>query len=266
MICAVLMVFPVFWTILCSFLTEEMIEKLFGTAQSAVSISEIITNISLQQYKVVLLLSPDYLIRFWNSCLLVIPIVLFQLVTAGAAAYGFLRLRGKAAVMLFFGYVVIMMMPYQVTVIPNYMAVKGMGLLNTNWAIWLPGIFSPFSVYLLTKYMKRIPESLFEAAQIDGAGEWKMFLKVAVPLCKGELTACAMLIFIDSWNMVELPLVMFSGMLSYPLSVYLSRIREGALGISFAAAVVYLIPVILVFLYGEEDLTRNIASGTGIKG
>ncbi len=263
---AALMVFPVFWTVACSFFKESFIETIFASGKAVVNISELIHSISLEQYQVILLLSPDYLLRFWKSCLLVIPIVIFQLMIAVTTAYGFLRLRGKAAVILFFTYIVIMMMPYQVTVIPNYMAAKTMGLLNTNWAIWLPGIFSPFSVYLLTKYMKRIPVSLFESAQIDSAGEVQTFWNIAVPLCKGEMTACGMLVFIDYWNMVELPLVMFTDMLSYPLSVYLSKIRTGSVGISFAAAVVYLIPVILMFLYGEEDLTKNLSSSAGLKG
>lgn len=259
-------VFPVFWTVVCSFVPEHVIEQGFLELQDGrkINFGSFLGKYSLEQYKAVLITSPDYLFRFWNSIFLVVPIVVFQLMIACLTAYGFCRVKGKLAAMLFFVYLILMMMPYQVTVIPNYLAMKEMKLLDTNWAIWLPGIFSPFSVYLLTKYMKRIPGALFEAARIDGAGETAVFFKIAMPLCRGEIVACGLLVLLDYWNMVELPLVMFSKAFSYPLSVYLSKIQEGAIGISFAAAVVYLVPILLVFLYGEEELVSGIAFFNGV--
>lgn len=99
------------------------------------------------------------------------------------------------------------MMPYQVTLVPNYLVLNWMKLLDTNWSIWLPGIFSPFSVYLITKYMRRIPVPLIEAAKIDGANEFQVFTKICIPICKGVITTCAILVFMDYWNMVEQPLL-----------------------------------------------------------
>jgi multiple sugar transport system permease protein len=141
-----------------------------------------------------------------------------------------------------------------------------MHLLNTNWAIWLPGIFSPFAVYLLTKYMKRIPTSLIEAAKIDGANEWQIFLQICVPICKGITTSCAILIFMDYWNMVEQPLLFFSDSDKYPLSIFLSRINAQEIGLAFAAATVYMIPCLLLYLYGEEQLVEGVAYQGSVKG
>ncbi len=132
-----------------------------------------------------------------------------------------------------------MMLPYQVTVIPNYEAIRALHLLGTRFSIWLPGIFSPFSVYLLTKYMKRIPVEILEAAEVDGAGIWRRLWSIVIPISKGEVAAAAILVMIDYWNQVELPRVMFDDAFQYPLSVFLSQIREGAFGIVFAAAVIY---------------------------
>ena len=168
--------------------------------------------------------------------------------------------------MVFFGYIILMLMPYQVTLVPNYLVAEWFKILNTNWAIWLPGIFSPFSVYLLTKYMKRIPKALFEAAQIDGAGEWQMFRKIAMPICKGAIYSCAILVFIDYWNMVEQPLILFTDTEKYPLSVFLSKINEGEIGLAFAVATIYMIPGLLIFLYSEEYLVEGITYQGGIKG
>ena len=222
--------------------------------------------VTFSQYITVLLKSPDYLLKFWNSIILVVPIVIFQLVVAVFAAYGFTRAKGKLSAIVFFAYIILMMMPYQVTLVPNYLVLQWMNLLDTNWAIWLPGIFSPFSVYLITKYMKRIPVSLLEAARIDGAGEWQVFAKICVPICKGIITSCAILVFIDYWNMVEQPLLFFTNTDKYPLSIFLSKINSQEVGLAFAVATIYMIPSLLIFLYGEEQLVEGIAYQGSVKG
>ena len=166
--------------------------------------------VSFSQYATILFKSPDYLLKFWNSLVLVVPITVFQLIVALLASYGFARTKGKVSAIIFFAYIILLLMPYQVTLVPNYLVLDWMNLLNTNWAIWLPGIFSPFSVYLLTKYMKRIPVALVEAARIDGANEWQIFSRIYVPISKGIIISCVILVFMDYWNMVEQPLLLFT--------------------------------------------------------
>ena len=138
-----------------------------------------------------------------------------------------------------FAYVILMMMPYQVTLVPNYLVLNWMKLLDTNWSIWLPGIFSPFSVYLITKYMRRIPVPLIEAAKIDGANEFQVFTKICIPICKGVITTCAILVFMDYWNMVEQPLLFFNDTDKYPLSIFLSKINAQEVGLGIAVATFY---------------------------
>ena len=198
--------------------------------------------------------------------ILVVPIVGFQLLVALLASYGFTRYRGRIKEMVFFAYIILMLMPYQVTLVPNYLVSGWLHILDTRWAIWLPGIFSPFAVYLLTKYMRRIPVSVMEAAQIDGAGEWQIFRHICMPLCKGCMCSVAILIFIDYWNMVEQPLILLSDDSMHPLSVFLSKIKKGEIGLAFAVATIYMIPTLLVFLYGEDYLVEGITYQGGIKG
>ena len=152
------------------------------------------------------------------------------------------------------------------TLVPNYLVSDWLGILDTRWAIILPAIFAPFSVYLLTRYMRRIPSSYIEAAKLDGAGEWQIFTKVALPLCQGALYSVAILVFIDYWNMVEQPLILLSDSEMHPLSVFLSEINAGEVGLAFAVAVIYMVPPILLFLYGEEYLEDGITYSGGIKG
>ncbi|MGN0586333.1 MAG: carbohydrate ABC transporter permease [Oscillospiraceae bacterium] len=222
--------------------------------------------VSFSQYYTVLFKSPDYLMKFWNSVILVVPIVVFQLATAALAAYAFARLKGRLKEIIFFVYIIVMLMPYQVTLVPNYLVSDFLGILNTRWAIILPAVFTPFSVFLLSKIMRRIPVSFIEAAKLDGAGELQIFRYIALPLCKSVMYSVAILVFIDYWNMVEQPLVLLNDESLYPLSVFLSRINSGEIGLAFAVATIYMIPTLLMFLYGEDYLVEGISYSGGIKG
>ena len=198
--------------------------------------------------------------------ILVIPIVIFQMVIALLASYGFARYRGRLRQIIFFAYIILMLMPYQVTLVPNFFVSEWLGIIDSNWAIWLPGIFSPFAVFLLTKCMRRIPVGIIEAAKIDGAGEFKIFTQICIPLCKSAIASVCILLFIDYWNMVEQPLILLSDSDMHPLSVFLSKINQGEIGIAFAVATIYMIPTLLVFQYGEEYLVEGITYQGGMKG
>ena len=159
-----------------------------------------------------------------------------------------------------------MLMPYQVTLVPNYIIDNALGILNTRWAIILPGIFSPFSVFILTKYMRRIPSARVEAAELDGAGEFDIFLKIFMPLSRPTLYSVAILVFIDYWNMVEQPLILLTDAEMYPLSVFLSQINQGDTGVALAIAVIYMVPPVLLFLYSEDYLIDGISYSASVKG
>ncbi len=275
---AILFLTPIVLTISNSFMSSSEISANYGSVFAVnenggkvyiaekVNLKFIPDMVSFSQYITVLLKSPDYLLKFWNSVILVVPIVVFQLTVAALAAYGFARYTGKLRSIIFFSYVILMLMPYQVTLVPNFLVADWLNTLDTYWSIWLPGIFSPFAVYLLTKFMKRIPYSVIEAAQIDGAGEWQIFRRICLPLCKGALCSAAILVFIDYWNMVEQPLILLSDAEKHPLSVFLSKINAAEVGLAFAVATIYMVPSLLVFLYGEDYLVDGITYQGGIKG
>ena len=275
---AVLFLMPIILTITNSFMSASEISANYGSVfatnsrggkvyiSEKVNLKFIPDMVSFSQYITVLFKSPEYLLKFWNSVVLVGPIVVFQLFVAALASYGFTRYRGRIREIIFFSYIILMLMPYQVTLVPNYLVAGWFKTLDTYWAIWLPGIFSPFAVFLLTKFMRRIPTSVIEAAQIDGAGEWQIFKRVCMPLCKGAVCSAAILVFIDYWNMVEQPLILLSDAEKHPLSVFLSKINAGEIGLAFAVATIYMVPSLLVFLYGEECLVDGMTYHGGIKG
>ena len=273
---SVMFLLPTVLTITNSFMSEAEIKAnygmIFSTTQGGyvsktVNLKFIPDQVTLSQYVTGLIKSPEYLLKLWNSILLVVPIVILQVAVASVAAYSFFtRWRGKLRSGIFFFYVILMLMPYQVTLVPNYLVSSWLGILNTRWSIILPGMFAPFSVFLLTKFMRRIPFSLIEAAKVDGAGEWEIFTKICLPECRSALYSIAILVFIDYWNMVEQPLILLPDADAQPLSVFLSQINAGEIGLAFAMATVYMIPSLLLFLHGEEYLVEGIANSGSVKG
>ncbi|MBO5265102.1 MAG: carbohydrate ABC transporter permease [Ruminococcus sp.] len=275
---AFMFIVPTILTISNSFMTSNeitanygaMLNNMNGTEKTFISdklnLKFIPDKVTFSQYVSVLFKSPEYLLKFWNSVILVVPITVFQLLVALFASYGFARSSGKLKNIIFFSYIILMLMPYQVTLVPNFLVADKFGLLNTRWSIILPGIFSPFSVFLLTKIMRRIPSSYIEAAKLDGASEWQILFHICIPLCKSALFSVALLVFIDYWNMVEQPLIMLKDKEMHPLSVFLSEINTGDIGLAFAVAVIYMVPSLLMFLYGEEYLVEGITYSGGIKG
>lgn len=275
----ILAIVPIFYTFLNSFMSSKEIADNYGVIFQSLSghakngakyldktpvLRMVPQQVSIDQYKNLLFMSPAYLLKFWNSIILVVPIVLGQMIVACMASYGFARFRNKVIEVIFFSYVILMLMPFQVTLVPNYMISEKLGILNTNWAIILPGIFSTFAIFLLTKYMRQIPSAYIEAAKLDGATEWQIFTKIALPTCKSAIFALIILLFIDYWNMVEQPLVLLTDVDKQPLSVFLSQINEAEIGIAFAASALYMIPPLLIFLLGEEYLVEGI-SRSGVK-
>ena len=278
---AMLFLLPTVLTIANSFMTSSEISANYGvmfgnmTDSEKTYISEDVNlkfipdKVTIAQYRSVLITNSDYLVKFWNSVWLTVPITIFQLLVAILTSYGFSRYPSKIKGIIFFAYIILMIMPYQVTLVPNYLVAKKFGLLNTRSAIILPAIFSPFSIFLLTKVMRRVPVSYVEAAKLDGAGELQILTKIYLPLCKNAVISIGMLVFIDYWNMVEQPIILMASdeaKALHPLSVFLSQINTGDVGLAFAVGVVYMIPTILMFLYGEDCLVDGIAYSGGIKG
>lgn len=274
---AIIFLLPTVLTITNSFMSQTEINANYGVVFNSVTDSKTFISktvnlkfipdiVSFSQYFSVLFKTPDYLLKFWNSVILTVPIVIFQTVVALFASYGFSRLTGKLKEIIFFVYIILMLMPYQVTLVPNYLVSEKLGILDTRWAIILPGIFSPFAVFLLTKAMKRIPKTYFEAAMLDGANEFQIFTSICYPMVRSAVFSVLMLVFIDYWNMVEQPLILLSDENMHPLSVFLSKINSGDTGLAFAVAVIYMMPSLLMFLYGEDYLVEGITYSGGIKG
>ncbi len=213
--------------------------------------------IDLGQYYEVFFRTPKFLYMFWNSLIIVGIIVLGQIIISFLAAYGFSKLKFPGSDTLFFIYIIIMLMPFQVTVVPNYIMLNKLELLDTRYSLIIPGVFSTFSVFFLKQFMEGIDKNFLEEARLLGAGDRQILYHVIIPLCKPIIVAVIMLIFMDYWSMVEQPIIFIKTESKYPLSVFLNFINEGKKDISFTTSVLYMIPPIALAIYAQGDLTES---------
>ena len=218
-------------------------------------------KVTLSQYAELLFESPVYLNMFWNSVKITVPIVIGQIVVSTPAAYAFTVLKFKGKELLFFLYIIVMLLPLQVTLMPNYIVADWLDITDSYLAVILPGIFNPFGVFLLRQFMKSMPDAYMEAAQIDGAGHGKIFLSMIKP----GIAATAMLTLLDYWNLVDQAVIFIQDTQKQPLSMFLAQINSGEIGLAFAGSCFYAAPMLLILLYGQEHLKQGIAI-TGIKG
>ncbi|MGG4343407.1 carbohydrate ABC transporter permease [Paenibacillus lautus] len=273
---ALMMLLPIVITVVNSFMTEAEIEYNYhligqlidigaGEKDGFINVKLLPDWVSFRQYAEVLVHKPVFLQMFWNSVFMVVPIIVLQVLVASLAAYAFAKLRFPGRDKLFFLYVLTMLMPFQVTLVPNYIIADKLGLINTTSAIILPGVFSAFGVFMLRQFVMHIPNSYIEAAKIDGAGHLRIFYQIIVPLVQPGMAALVVLLFVDHWNMVEQPLIFLEDAFKQPLSLYLSHINKDARGVAFAASVLYMTPMVLLYLYAESYFVQGIQL-SGVKG
>ncbi len=204
-----------------------------------------------------LMINPVYLRLIWNSVALLLPILAGQFVIAPLAAYGFWQWKWKYKEGLFFVYMIVMLMPMQLTLVPHY-------LVTGWWAIILPAVFHPLGVFLIRQQIKEFPEECLEAARLDGAGEFQIYRKIMYPNMTGVISAMLILLFVDNWNIVDQAVVFIEDSYKFPMSVYLSQLLDGEAIVYYAASVVYMLPALFAFLMAKEYLIEGI-SMSGVK-
>jgi multiple sugar transport system permease protein len=219
---------------------------------------------TLRSYVELLIDTPRFFVVFWNSCKQVFPSLLGQLLIAVPAAWSFARFdfKGKRAVLTL--YIILMIMPFQVTMVSTFLVLDRLRILDSHWSIILPAAFSTFPVFIMVKFFKSIPATLFEAASIDGAGEWRIFVNIGIPVGRGGIISAMILGFLELWNAIEQPLNYIKTPSKWPLTLFIPGISPEKAGISLVASAIMLLPALLLFLYGGQYLEQGIMV-SGIK-
>lgn len=153
---------------------------------------------------------------------------------------------------------IFLILPIQVTLVPSYFMYQKLDLLNNVMSIILPGTFSAFGICLLRQSVRYISDSSIEAARVDGASYLRIFFQVILPQIRGGLVSLALLTFVDTWGVVEQPLIYFTDKAKYPLSVSLS-VDTADVNIIFACGVMFMIPALIIYFLGEKDVRSSFS-------
>lgn len=262
------MVFPLFVLAADSLMGRQELTEKFGPvlsgAEGMAEFALFPMYPTLRAYISLLLDSPEFFTAFWNSVFQTAMVLAGQMLTALPAAWAFAVYRFPGKSVLWYLYMLLMVLPFQVTMVSGYLVLNAAGLMDTHWAVILPGIFGTLPVFILRKTFAAIPGEMLEAARVDGAGDFRLFLYVGIPLGKSGIFSIMILGFLEYWNAVEQPLTFLKTQSLKPLSLYLPQITASEASVSFAASVVMLLPALLLFFFGQEYLEQGIAA-SGIK-
>ena len=213
---------------------------------------------TLQPVVALLLDTPQFFVMFWNTFRIVVPAILGQLVVGAPAAWALSRFRFRGRKLLATVYIALMLLPFQVTMVPNFLVLDRLGLMNNIFAVILPFAFSAFPVFIMMRGFDAVPRALLEAASIDGAGPARTFFQIGLPLGVPSILAAAVLGFLEVWGAIEQPMTFLNDPATWPLSLFLQDIVAEELGFAMTASLLMLLPAALFFFFGQKYLELGI--------
>ena len=256
---AVLALIPFFWMISTSLKSRG--------ALMSIPIEWIPAEPTLDAYTEVFSRFP-FLRTIGNSLFISVAFTLITLVSASMAAFAFAKLRFRGSGVILSIYIATMMIPTQVTMIPLFVVMNRLGLIDSYASVILPSMFKPFAVFLLVQQMKTIPNDYLDAARIDGAGLFHIYFRVALPLCIPTLATLAVTTFMESWNDYLWPLLMLTDGNKMTLPIALSTLNgqyNTEYNVLMAGSLISMIPIIIIYLCAQKQFKNGLMAG-GIKG
>lgn len=256
------MIYPLLWLVVSSFKPNDEIFR---------DLSIFTTNLTTENYESGWNnLQAPFGLFLWNSTVISVGAIVGNLVSCSLAAYAFARLKFRGRTLLFAIMLATIMLPFQVVLIPQFTIFKELGWLNTFLPLIVPKFLATdaFFVFLMVQFVRALPNEIFEAARIDGAGHLRTFLQVTLPLMVPALATTAIFTFIWTWGDFFGPLIYLRLPETFPVSValkgFLDAQSSSDFGSMFAMSVVSLVPLFIVFLVGQRYLIKGFAT-TGIK-
>ena len=258
----ILMIYPLLWMLVGSFKPNELIFLDPGLIPTEVTGENYVNGWNGLTY--------PFGVYIFNSVVIVLGALIGNLVSCTMAAYAFARLRFRAKPVLFSAMLLTLMLPIHVLIVPQYIMFSQIGWINTFLPLIVPKFLAvdAFFVFLMVQFFRGIPKELEEAARIDGAGYWRTFIQVMLPLTVPALATTAIFTFIWTWNDFYTQLVFLTKPETQTVSValrnFVDSTSQSNWGALFAMSVVTLIPVFIIFLVGQRFLVKGIAT-TGLK-
>lgn len=261
---ALFMCIPIFFIISGSLMgqaeLEEYLKAILTEGSGYVTWSLIPMYPTLRSIVELLLDSPEFFVMFWNSIKIVVYILIGQSIISIPAAWAFSQYKIPFKKILFTLYIVLMLMPFQVTMLSSYLVLDKFKMIDTQLSLIMPAIFSTFPIFIMYRFFDNIPKSYIEAARVDGASEFKIFMKIGIPLGKPGIISALILNFIEYWNMIEQPLIFIKSKSQWPLSLFLPNVSMSNVSLAFIASLVTMITSLIIFFAGQKYLKQGIIS------
>ena len=268
----IFLAFLVWWVLWFMVMGSLMsLEELYGTLGAALAGAEGFSSWpllpswpTLQPLVALLLDTPQFFVMFWNTFKIVVPSLAGQLIFGAPAAWALSRFKFRGRKILATIYIALMLLPFQVTMVPNFLVIDKLGLIGNILAVILPFAFSAFPVFIMMRGFDAVPRALLEAAAIDGAGAFRTFWQIGLPLGVPSILAALTLGFLEIWGAIEQPMTFLNNPSDWPLSLFLPQIVAEELGFAMVASLFMLLPAALFFFFGQKYLELGIQSA-GIK-
>ena len=254
------MLFPLLWMISTSFKLEVDVFKF--------PIQWIPPTWNFENYKDVWFGGYHFPLYYLNTIKVTLLVVVIQMVICSMGAYAFAKLNFTGKNILFAAFLATMMIPDQVTIVPKFMMLKWLKLLDTHIGLVAILSFSVYGVFLLRQYMVSVPDSLVEAAKIDGAAHFTIFSRIMIPMCKPVLSTLLILRFVWTWNDYQNPLIFLNDKTLYTLQQGMSQFASESgtyYALMMAASVCAIMPLLIVFIIGQKSIIEGMTAGA-VKG
>jgi multiple sugar transport system permease protein len=259
---ALTMIYPLLWMLASSFKPTETIFREIGLIPTEATVANYTNGWTAFAHPFGLFL--------WNSVFIAGGAILGNLISCSLAAYAFARMRFRGRGVMFAAMLLTLMLPYQVVVVPQYIVFRQLDWINTPWPLIVPKFLAvdAFFVFLMVQFIRGIPRELDEAARIDGAGHFRTYFRIILPLMTPALATTAIFTFVWTWNDFFTQLIYLPSLenktAAVALNLFLDSSSTSDFGSMFAMSVVSLLPLFFIFLFGQRWLIRGIAT-TGIK-
>ena len=219
---------------------------------------------SLRSYVEIFLDTPSFFVAYWNTVKITVGILCLQLLVGAPIAWGFAQLSfpGKKVILAF--YIILMILPFQIRMLSEYLLLQKLNLLDSLWAVILPSGFSTFPIFIMYNFFKGIPREILEAARVDGANEIQIFFRMGLSIGIIGMTSVVVIGFFEYWSILEQPMLFLNNKTLWPLSLNIPNMRFENIHIIFTSAVLAMIPSVAIFVLGQEYLEKGI-TGAVIK-
>ncbi len=251
--------FPLAALLMSSLLAQTAVEQAYFARPPGLPVPAP-GSVSLGQYHLLLAMRPRYLEAFWTSALLAAASISGQMTVAVISGYALARLRFRGRGVMTALYVAAMLVPFQVMLLPQYIALRALGLYDSLWALILPQVFAPMPVFLMRQAVRQVPDERVEALRLETSRSMPLFTQVLLPGVKPAAITLLALAFAEVWNMVEQPLIFLADAGKYPLSLALHGMAgEDAYSV-LAGSVLYAAPALMLWRACAEDMLQGVSA------